>query len=98
MKSMEEKVQKALIKTLEEFAIPENFYSLGGYAEEAICLGRSGLAWVVYGGERGQKHNKRTHTSCKSACFDIINRLSETIEEEAKMKDYFNAECKKAEE
>lgn len=38
MKLMEEKIQDVLIEILKEFGIPENFYSLGGYAEETVCL------------------------------------------------------------
>lgn len=43
-----------LYKSLQEFHIPEYLCSVGEYAEEAICLEKSGSDWIVYGGERGQ--------------------------------------------
>ncbi len=43
-----------LYKSLQEFHIPEYLCSVGEYAEEAICLEKSGSDWTVYSGERGQ--------------------------------------------
>lgn len=98
MKLMEEKIQDVLIEILKEFGIPENFYSLGGYAEETVCLEKKGDTWIVYGGERGQKHNVITHINCKSACLDLLSRLAETRVEEERMKIFFEIKCKKIEE
>ena len=78
MKLMEEKIRDALIEILKEFGIPKNQYSLGGYAEETICLEKKGSTWIVYGGEKGQRHNVITHINCKSACLDLLSRLAET--------------------
>ena len=98
MKLIEEKIQDALIEILKEFGIPKNLYSLGGYAEETICLEKKGSTWIVYGGEKGQRHNVITHINCKSACLDLLSRLAETRVEEERMKIFFEIKCKKIEE
>lgn len=98
MELSEEKIQKVLIRTLKKFSIPERDYSFGEYVEEAICMEKLGLAWIVYDGEKGKKHNEITHINCKSACLDLINRIAGNTNKEKKMKDYFDMLCKKAEE
>ena len=94
MKSMEEKIQDALIEILKEFGIPKNQYSLGGYVEETICLEKIGSTWSVYGGERGQRHNVISHINCKSACLDLLGRVAKTrVEEERINLAYVSTSC-----
>ncbi len=84
-----------LYKSLQEFHIPEYLCSVGEYAEESICLENTGSNWIVYGGERGQKHDLKTHADCQEACLDIISRITETTEDEKNACDFFNRELNK---
>jgi len=84
-----------LMKALQRSDIPEEFCSIGEYAEEAVCLERHDLSWVVYDGERGKKYNIKTYRNCKEACYDLMSRVAESDEAEKEMKDFFNMECEK---
>ena len=79
-----------LYKSLQEFHIPEYLCSVGEYAEEAICLEKSGSDWIVYGGERGLKHDLRPYEDCRDACLDVLSRLSETTDEEKRICQFFD--------
>ncbi len=75
--------------TLRAFNIPDEFYSIGEYTEEAVCLEKKELSWIVYEGERGKKYNIKTHMNCLDACHDIISRVAETEHTEKLLKDFF---------
>lgn len=78
---------KALKKTFCKFKIPSAYYSLAGYSEDAICIERVHNAeWWVYDAERGNKYNKVSYDSLFDACSELIARISESDEEEEKMK------------
>lgn len=74
-----------LVKALKEFHIPKEFYCIGEYAEEAVCLEKKDLSWIVYEGERGKRYNIKTHLNCKDACHDIISRVAESVDDEKKL-------------
>ena len=84
-----------LTKALEHSDIPEEFCSIGEYAEEAVCLEKHDPSWVVYDGERGKKYNIKTYRNCKEACYDLMSRVAESDEAEQEMRDFFNMECEK---
>lgn len=84
-----------LYKSLHEFHLPEDSCSVGEYAEETVCIERNGSAWIVYGGERGQKHDLKTHVNCRGACLDVISRVTESIDEENKISNFFDIELNK---
>lgn len=86
-------MREALVNVLKGFCIPEQYYSIGEYAEEAICLEKRGSDWIVYGGEKGQRNNLKPHADCKSACLDLIARVSGSDDEEKKLAEFFIAEC-----
>ena len=86
-------MREVLVNVLKGFCIPEQDYSIGEYAEEAICLEKSGADWIVYGGEKGQRHDIKTHADCKSACLDLIARVSGSDDEEKKLAEFFIGEC-----
>lgn len=83
------------MNTLKKFEIPDEFCSVGEYAEEAVCLEKNSPSWIVYEGERGKKYNIKTHMNCRDACYDIISRVAESDDSEKEMKDFFNQECEK---
>lgn len=74
----DEKYIDILKKALNLMKIPENYYCLSGYSEEAICLEFCSIKclWIVYDGERGNKYNVMSYTQILSACDDIISRIS----------------------
>lgn len=80
-------VKESLRKVLITNEVPETYYSLGGYSEDAVCLEETTSGYIVYNGEKGNKHNKKEYQKEKVrvAAFDVISRLSESHEEERKM-------------
>ncbi len=95
----EESFLKMLADTLELNQIPSGYYSLNGYAEEAVCMasykenGRE--KWEVYLGERGKKCSLKLFDSLKMACIEVIERLAESYEQESAMKEEFEQSCEK---
>lgn len=70
--------------------IRKDFYSVGKYMEGAACIEKDSAGWIVYEGERGKKHNIRTFTDVSGACYDLISRVSESDEQEEKIKSLFD--------
>ena len=56
-------------------SVPNRYYSLNGYGEEAICLEQTDDAWTVYNGERGQKFDEKTFDNVVEAAIEIIYRF-----------------------
>ena len=90
-----DKKLELLSSSLKKFHISYDSYSIGEYAEEAICIERNGIGWKVYGGERGNKYGMKLHGDCKDACIDVISRVTENDDEEKRLTDFFNEECDK---
>lgn len=66
---------------LQSEGIPTSYYSLFGYAEEAVCLEPLNHSFLVYIGQRCNKEDSREHLDIVSACLDVISRLSESNEQ-----------------
>lgn len=81
-----------LKRALRKFRIPERYVSIGGYAEEAICLEKVESGFMVYGGERGENYNSKIHVDCEEACLDILSRLADSVEEEKEWIDFLGRE------
>lgn len=79
------------LKTSLKGIIRNDFYSVGKYKEEAACIENDDAGWIVYEGERGQRHNARKYMDGSEACHDLISRVSESDEQEEKIKYIF--EC-----
>ena len=79
----------ALKKTMEHFKIPQDFYSIGNYAEEAMCIEEKDNKWSVYGGERGDKHNLKIFYNGYEACEEYLLRLAENRKNARKMMKFF---------
>ena len=58
----------------------ENYFHLGKYAEQRVCLFKENELWKVYETERGEIIDEKCHTKCLNACIDVIYRLSDTKE------------------
>lgn len=73
-----ERTKEILEKTLELNDIPHIYYSLEGYSEEAVCLEKTELGYLVYNGEKGNKYAKKEHPNIGDAIVDLISRVSES--------------------
>lgn len=69
--------------------IPPSYFSLDGYQEEAVCLEETTEEYLVYEGESGNKYNVQKHNKRLYACYDIISRISESKEQEKRIRDEF---------
>lgn len=78
------------LKTSLKDTIKNDFYSVGKYKEEAACIENDETGWIVYEGERGQRHNARKYMDGSEACHDLISRVSESDEQEERIKLFFD--------
>lgn len=62
--------------TLKRHKVPEEYYSIGEYSEESICIEQQGKKWIVYSGERGNKYNLKSYPGIGKACQDVIQRVA----------------------
>lgn len=54
---------------LEKYKIPGQYYSLGDYKEESVCIEHVGRKWKVYEGARGKKiHSREFKSFYKAGC------------------------------
>lgn len=79
----------ALKKTMEHFEIPQDFYSIGNYAEESMCIEEKDNKWSVYGGERGNKHNLKIFYNGREACEEYLSRFAKNKKNVREMVKYF---------
>lgn len=70
--------------------IPVELYSIGGYREESFCIEKQLNNWIVYIGERGNKHDIKYFYNAKQACLELISRVSESDEQEKLIKYIFD--------
>ena len=70
--------------------IPYNYYSIGDYLDEAVCIEFIGNKWIVYEGERGKKYNLKSYLSFSQVCDDFFSRISETEQQEQLLKLLWN--------
>lgn len=62
---------------LKKSRIPEQYYSIGQYAEEEVCIERKGRNWILYEGEKGKKHNVKQYNNWHKAYSDFFSRIAE---------------------
>lgn len=70
--------------------ISRELYSIGVYREESFCIEEKNSEWIVYVGERGKKHDIKSFKDAREACYELIARVSESDEEERKVKYLFD--------
>ena len=76
--STEKSIISDMITILKKNNIPPYFYSVGGYADESICLEKSNSKWIVYMGERGNRFDISSYDSLPIACERIFDYVSES--------------------
>ena len=81
-----EEILKETLSEVLELNNLSHLCSVDGYAEEAVCMEKSGTGYIVYIGERNNKHDLKRYPKIISAFCDIISRLSESDEEEKKIR------------
>ncbi len=64
-----------LKQVLKESGINKDLYSIGEYAENAICVFYNGEQYEVFKCELDNKFDCRRYNSAKDAGFDIVKRL-----------------------
>ena len=66
---------KELNETLKKIDIPQDSYSLGCDANEALCLIIEEKCWIVYYSEKGNQTNKKIFLSEDEACEYFLYTL-----------------------
>lgn len=61
---------------LRKKGIPESMYSVGCFAEEAVCIVNENNEWVVFEGEHGYRFNVKTFGDETDACEYFVNRIT----------------------
>lgn len=64
--------------------VPAGYYSLNGYADDALCIEQVGSEWIVYDGERGKKHRVRTFQNEEDACAEFWSQIVRLLAYEEK--------------
>lgn len=89
MESKLEECIDVLNEVLTKFDILKESYSIGQYAEEAVCLEKNTVGWIVYEGERGKQYNIKIHPNGQEACLNLLSRLAMSGEEEKESRNYW---------
>lgn len=89
----DEKYVDILKKAFNYAHIPDNYYCLDGYSEEAICLEfcSEKCLWIVYDGERGNRYNILSYNQVLLACDDLIFRISKDENQRQRITNFFNS-------
>lgn len=58
-----------------ELGIPKNYYSIGKYGEEALCIIYEDGKWHVFEGERGKRFNLHSFENELDACNCFVERI-----------------------
>ena len=70
---------RTVITTIRELKqiddLPGYYYSIGGYAEEAVCMESNSIGWIVYTGERGIKHDIKFFSKEADACNYFVAKI-----------------------
>ena len=85
----------SLKKIMEKSGIPESYYSIGSYIEEAVCIEKGKSFWYIYEGERGKRYNPKFYRHFRRACYDFFARVSESDRQEMTLKKLFDMEQRK---
>lgn len=83
-------IKEVLGEVLEANGIPSKVYSFDGYVEDSVCMEETpDGAMIVYVAEKGNKIKAEMHTKMVDALYDIISRVTDSEEDETKIKAQF---------
>ena len=83
------RAKEVLKKIFENEGIPRQYYSLEGYAEEAVCMEKSDDSYIVYIGEKGKKHDVNDYLNISEALLNVISDVTESYAQEEKVMEAF---------
>lgn len=64
--------------------VPVGYYSLHGYADDALCIEHLASEWIVYDGERGKKRRVKTFQTEEEACAEFWSQILRLLAYEEK--------------
>lgn len=77
---MDDEMDVGILKLiLDQEQVDPMVYSIGEYADEALCIEMIDGKWAVYGGDRGVRHELDLFDSEDEACRDFLERLEDYI-------------------
>ena len=82
---------------IRRYGVPNEYFSLGGYSEDSICLEKEQNFWYIYLGERGNKVYIRQYTTLKDACRGLIEYFASGSKYKNNMLNDFDNELKRLE-
>lgn len=65
----------SLKEKLEDIKVPQSYYKIGSYGEEALCIIFEDNQWIVFEGERGQRYNAHFFNQESEACMYFLQRI-----------------------
>lgn len=83
------RAKEVLKQVFDNEGILGRYYSLEGYAEEAVCMEKNNKNYIVYTGERGKKHNVSKHQNISKALLNVISDVAESYAQEERVLEEF---------
>ena len=83
------RAKEVLKEVFDNEGIPRQYYSLEGYAEEAICMEKNNKNYIVYNGERGNKYDVSKHSNISKALLKLISKVTESYAQEERVVEAF---------
>lgn len=84
------KTIQSMVKVLDANGIPAEYYHVGGYSEEAVCMEKTDAGWIVYVGERGNRYQLTTHETVDWACICLMDQVAKSDEQYWRMEIEFD--------
>lgn len=83
------RAKEVLKQVFDNEGIPGRYYSLEGYAEEAVCIEKNNKNYIVYTGERGNKYNVSKHSDISKSLLNLISKVTQNYEQEERVVEAF---------
>lgn len=83
------RAKEVLKEVFDDEGIPRQYYSLEGYAEEAVCMEKNNDNYIVYIGEKGQKDDISNYSNISKALLRLISEVTESYAQEEKVVEAF---------
>lgn len=88
-RKINKKVEICCKNVLQRYNIPDCYVAFGGYAEDAQCIEKTCIGYIVYYGYHGRKTDKKWNLMLTGAARRVIRMFSESDRaEEAMLKDF----------
>lgn len=98
---MSMEVQQERLQLLRDFLnrqdVPKNYYSIGKFRDEAICIEAENDGWIVYEGDRGGRYNEKHFKNFYEAGCYFLSRATYNQDHRAYLLSSFEKYWKKYE-